>query len=270
MRYAPLVFMIAACGGGDDSPSNPRDDGGIIEPSPDAMPDARVPITTHRGLVQAVAIGSTSGQLAAGFYETPTTAAGCTWTYSGPCSLTTCVGAGITAADAGVITGMIGTNAVTLTPANATYNQTSAGALTPGTAIQVSAAGNTVPAFTAGPVTMPTAVAVTAPTTGSMLSKASALTTTWTAGTGDVYVNLSQMTNGGPYPASHARTIRCTFPSQDGTATVPADMIGGLESGMSVQLVVGGVDLTTVVSGAYEIELRALAVDSVRQLNVVP
>ncbi len=266
MRYAPLVFVIAACGGGDDAPTNPGD-GGTNDASPDAPPDARVPITSHRGLVQAVTIAN-SNNVAAGFYETPTSAAGCTWTYSGACSLATCVGSGIVAADAGVITATIGTSMVTLTPTNAQYNQTAA-PLTPGATIQVSAAGATVPAFTAGPVTMPSTVAVSAPTTGSMMSKASPLTVTWTAGTGNVYVNLSQTTNGGPYPASHARTIRCTFPSQDGTATVPADIVGGLEAGMAVQLVVAGLDVMTVISGAYEIELRAIALDSVRQLNVV-
>jgi hypothetical protein len=117
---------------------------------------------------------------------------------------------------------------------------------------------------------MPASVAVTAPANSTMISRAAAMTATWTAGTGDVYVNLSQTQNSGTFPASHARTIRCTFPSQDGMGTVPAELVSQLETGMSVQLYVAGLAVTTVIAGAYEIDVRAIALDSVRQLSVGP
>ena len=136
--------------------------------------DAKPPNTTHRGLVQAARIG-TSSQLAVGFYHVTDGAAGCTWTFAGGCSLAHCpTGSGLAATSAGAVTYTIGSATQTMSPtATNAYGAANAPTIATGSAVMASAAGSAdIPAFTSSMLVMPEALTVMAPAHNSPISQA--------------------------------------------------------------------------------------------------
>jgi hypothetical protein len=275
--WAVLVLTVAACGGGGgsgttDGGGGGDDDGGggsDSAPIPDAPVDAAPPNTAHRGLAQATRIGAaTSATVSIGFYDTPSDAPGCTWTYIGSCSLEACeTDAGLVAASAGAVTYTADATPSTYTPTGATYMTAGLANVGEGSSITISAEGDTVPAFTTAALTMPAPLEVSAPVDNGTIDRTQPLTAAWTPVAGNVYFNISQQFNDGPYPSSYARTIRCEVDAQDGTVDVPTSLLAGLAPGsVNVSVCASATDI--VEAGAYEVTGRLLAVDGTRQMTV--
>jgi hypothetical protein len=269
MRTHALV-MLALAGCSDDGGGTRSDASTVDEARPvDAAVDARPPNTTHRGLVQAVRIGANTSPTSIGFYDVPTTATGCTWMYSGGCSMQNCpAGAGLVAASAGNVTVTVGTTPTTVSPTGAMYPPATPSPITPGTTVQMAAAGATVPAFTSMTLTTPEPLTVTAPADNAAVMRTEPLTVTWTAGTGDAYVNLSQTQSGGPYPATYVHTIRCDVQASAGTFQIPTDLMGALDGGAQANVVVAGTAGQTQDVGDYEVTTRVIVLDVIRMVSV--
>jgi hypothetical protein len=222
--------------------------------------------------VQGVHIVGGGIPISAGFYDVPTSAQGCTWTYAGSCSLALCdANAGLVAASAGVITFTVGTTSATVTPSGTgTYPSTAPPSpLTPGTTAQVSAAGATVPAFTSGSLTMPAPLQVTSPADGATINTTQPFTFTWAPVAGDAYINLSQDPTSAPYPSGNTRTIRCEVPAQDGMVTIAVELVGQLVAGTNnVTATASALAAETQDVGNYEVTVRLIALDASRRLNV--
>lgn len=271
--WAISLAVLAACGGGDDGNTTPNDGGGgggDSSPAIDAPVDAAPPNTAHRGLAQAARIGDmTNGTISAGFYDVPTDAPGCTWTYDGSCSLQSCeTDAGLVAASAGELTFTVDGSATMVSPTGDAYSPSQIANLVDGASVTIAAAGATVPAFTTSALVMPATLTVSAPANNGTIDRTMPLTASWTATSGMVYVNISQTSNGGPYPASYARTIRCDVDAQAGSVAIPTSLLSGLATGMNANLYVAASAAQTLDAGAYEVTGRLLAIDAVRAMTV--
>lgn len=268
MRTRAFVLLaLVGCGNDGATPSDGRT---ADEQPPDAPIDAKPPNTTHRGLIQGVRLGASTSPPGIGFYEVPSTAAGCTWTYAGGCSLQSCEQtAGHVAVSAGDITYTVGTASATFMPdGSARYTGTPPAPLASGTTVTASAAGAAVPAFTTGTLVTPDPITVTAPASDAVIMRVQPLTVSWTPTAGQVYVNISQTQNGGPYPATYARTIRCDVAASLGTIDLPTELLAGLEAGMQANFVAAAMVTESQDAGDYEVTFRVLVADMLRQLPV--
>ncbi len=263
-----VLFVMTACGGGGmdmepTSDATSRDD--ARGPGVDAPP----PNTSHRGLVQVARL-DTGTQISVGFYRVPDGSAGCTWTFLGACSLAVCADdAGLVAASAGTVTFSLDATTKTVTPdADGRYPPASAAAA-PGTSVQASAAGAAdVPSFTSSSLVLPEPLAVSAPANGGVLTRSDPLTVTWTPVPGEAYVTVSQAQIASPFPASHARTIRCDVSSQTGSLVVPVELLAALQPGIDASITVAAQATERRDAGPYEVQTRLLALDSTRRLSV--
>jgi hypothetical protein len=263
--FAAWLALLSSCG--NDGPTTTEADGGIRDASIDAPADAPPPNTTHRGLVQAVHFPAANPQLGGGFYEAPSSAPGCRWTFAGPCSMAACeADAGLVAVSAGTLTATFDQTIVTLTP-NAMARYATADtlpALPPGTMMTVSAEGSTVAAFSSPALTMPALIEVATPTT-TLLLRNQPLSVRWTAVAGSGYINISQNVAGIPYPEGF-RTLRCEVDASTGGVDVPVELLEQLEAGTAT-FTISAMDKYTQDVGGYEVTVRLVALS---ELLTVP
>ncbi len=272
-----LLLTVAALGGpacGDDGGSLRHDAGDSADHDAavdiDAPVDAKPPNLTHRGLVQLARVGSTNGSISIGFYETPQDAPGCTWTYAGACSLQACEPtSGLVADSAGDVTVTVDGMATTVSPNAATYQTAGQPApLTTGSSVTMTAAGDTVPAFSSPTLIVPAALEVLTPISGTGFDRTQTLTASWTPVAGRAYINVSQTGNSGPYPASYLRTIRCDVDAQLGTVDITPSLLGAFTADVNAYVTVAANVTETQDVGVYEVQSRVLSLDMVRMLGV--
>jgi hypothetical protein len=175
----------------------------------------------------------------AGFFATPdggtSTSSGCTGTQVGSCCYTPpsdggTTGSTPTAVSAGGITIKDGTTTIgTMSPTGTTYTALNSGTTNTlkwvdGDSLSVSAAGDTVHAFS-GSVTSVALLAGVTPalsfTTPTVISKSQNFTITWTTGTGAASLILAQTGGGGG-------VITCSSTTDPGTFTVDKSLLASL------------------------------------------
>jgi hypothetical protein len=250
-----VVTVSLACSSGDNNASdggtndgttnndssNPNDSG---NPGDSGNPDSSTPSKPNYGSVflSETAFGNSDTYTgSAGFYAIGDggsgPSSGCAGTQSGSCcylppaSADAGTGPTPTAVSAGAITIKDGTTSIgTLTPNGTTYTAvtnppTTAFTWVPGDTLAISAAGDTVAAFS-GSVTAVDLFAGVNPTlseiTATNINRSSDFTISWTAKTGSIVVSLSA-TKGLSTPDG---SISCTAASDTGTMTVPAALLG--------------------------------------------
>ncbi len=280
MKSKTLIFataLLLACGG-DDSTNT---DGGKDASTGDSGGNTDGGGTDGGGTSKAY-FGSvnfsesktqstTTYVASAGFYATPdggTAAGGCTGTKSGSCCYTPATGASDagtppapTPVSAGGITVKDGTSTIaTMTPTGTTYtpitNQpTTTLTWVDGDSLDISAAGDTVHAFS-GSVTAATLFAAVTPalsfTTPTNVPRASDFTVTWTAKTGSILLTMSALK-----VAVSDGTISCTASSDTGTITVPHDLMANFTAADT-----GVVTLSRTSSGAAAPDNAAITLNS--------
>ncbi len=187
---------------------------------------------------------------------------GCTDMTFGPCDIGTCAAA-TSNPNAGTITVMGGTQAVTLTPgSDGSYTDaTGTTALwNGGETLTISASGGMVPAFM-GSVQAPAPVTVNqlggaawpAATATVNVSRATDLVVTWTATTGSVLIGIANNTSG----------MTCVFDGSAGTGTIPAAALGQLAAGMAeLDVSTGGHQMVMAGSVPVDLDLATGAVTS--------
>jgi hypothetical protein len=186
------------------------------------------------------------GTFTAAFYTTPREPPpGCSTEApdGGACAVTTCPGHGPT--DAGLVTlasagtldvtgGAFGEAGVQVGPDNlGSYLYNTTGPMfAPGDMLAVSAAGATVPAFTAQTLSAPAAITVTAPQAGDagilVIPTSQSLDVAWTGGvTGDHVV----LTLNAFFASGASASTACSWDAAAGQATVPANVLAPLVAG---------------------------------------
>lgn len=215
-------------------------------------------VTLSQSTVEVAGQSFRSGMVLANFFEIPSQFAGCTTSTVGACRISNCAAAadagtppdgGMVSAGDLTITGLAD-GGVTLMPGAMGYQKVISGPLfVPGAPIGVSAAGATVPAFTAQ-VNAPTGATLTMPvcaqSTCPAISKAAGLTLTWTGGVGTVAIEVL----GG------SDEVSCEFPAAAGTATIPAAALASLPTG-SASLFFNTQNSTTVQAGLFPVKVTA-------------
>jgi hypothetical protein len=268
VRVSLLLLSLAACGGGGNQQMGQTDSGVDDNEPVDMAIDAKPANVTHLGTVQAARIGTGTSTTSIGFYDVPSTAPGCTWTYAGSCSLQTCAASsGLVADSAGAVTLTVGTTPMTSTPNGTTYPGVVLPALDPGTSVSASAAGGTVPAFTSASLVVPAALAGVQPPDSTLIMKSQPLTVTWTPVAGSYYVNISQQTIASPYPASFAQTLRCIGSAQLGSVVIDPTLLAGFDTSMQANLYAGALASDDVTAGDYDVTVRVLIVDMIRKVS---
>ncbi len=192
------------------------------------------------------------------FLEIPSGYVGCSTSTVGSCTISSCAAAadggsppdgGQVSAGALTLTGLAD-GGLTLMPGTGGYQQVIMGAVfVPGAQLGVSAAGATVPAFTAQ-VTAPTAVTVTAPVCPQSMcpaiSKAAGLSVAWTGGVGTVSVQVLAGTD----------QISCEYPAAAGSAMIPSSVISMLPNGQA-SLFFNTLNATTIQAGQFPVKVTA-------------
>jgi hypothetical protein len=200
-----------------------------------------------------------TGGVSASFSRT--TGGSCTQRTVGPCSVARCDYNGgaprTTNLSAGAITitgGMPGT--ITFSPlSDGSYDYSGTYSFAAGETLDVSAAGGTVPAFTAS-VTFPTAITVTAPTTGT-IDRSQDLAIAWTGGDASVLAKIQEGTS------DRGVLIQCVFDASAGSGTIPAGALSDLEAvalgsgGNEGDLSVDSVSIQKVSPGGLPVTVTA-------------
>lgn len=200
----------------------------------------------------------------ANFYEVLSTqvSSSCVTTQQGQCSLTVCgpVDGGTQVPyvfrSAGTVGITGGQQPVALYPQGNMYSvfNTTGSLYTGGTQLTVSAAGATVPAFSAN-VTAPTQVQLTSPTPPApgaklQLYRNQPLSFGWAGSSvGTLQVTVGSLTVGAPY-------VMCQFPASQGSATIPASTLSNLLGGPGYIAIIQN-SQAKVHAGAWEISLTA-------------
>lgn len=265
------VVVLCAIGCGDRSSTTPPHDGDLDAGGSDADPiDAVVPNVTHHGIVQGVHFASGTSQLSAGFYDTPTGAPGCSWTFAGACSIAICPStAGLVGVSAGAIAITIDQAGTTLAPdASSEYPFQSGRPLPPGTTVAFAAEGGIVGAFSTRTFVMPAPLVVTAPADAGTIDRTQPLSIAWTATAGRVFVGISQNLLGSPFPATFERAIRCNLDAAVGAAEIPIVIVEQLAAGEMASVIVAAQDQTSYEVGVHEVNARLLAVEAPLTLSV--
>jgi hypothetical protein len=267
VRVSLLLVWLAACGGGGKH-TEQADAGDDGNEQFDMAVDAKPPNVTHLGTVQAVRVGAGGTSTLIGFYDVPSTAPGCTWTYAGSCSLQTCAtSSGLVADSAGAITLAVGTTQGTSTPTGTTYPGVALPALDPGTTFSASAAGSTVPAFNSASIIVPAMLGGVQPPDMTAIMKSQPLDVSWTPVDGRFYVNISQQGIGTPYPAAYAQTLRCTGSTLTGGVTIDPSLLSPFDTSMQATLSIAALASDDVTAGDYDVTVRVLILDVGRKVS---
>jgi hypothetical protein len=199
------------------------------------------------------------------FFDYPTGA--CTLTAFGACTFMDCSKSSFQPVNGGDISFGGGTQSATLQYGGLKYNIMTAlptGSLNwaSDTAIHISAAGNTLPAFDVT-VTMPEPLTVLAPALTTSASQGvpsnQDLVIRWSGGTRDVYtaITTAQTAQFGGDPAE--RSVRCIFPNAVGTATIPKEALALLPKGAGLEMYVESADVHYVMVGDALVTVRSCA-----------
>jgi hypothetical protein len=273
MRAALVLVLVAACGdGGGDGDGDggaSADGGGGADGAPGDADAGGGAFPLQGGLVSVTIRSTAQTSLDVGFYKTQVGGTGCDRVVDGACSSTTCPTpdvSGIYPVGAGQVIASDGTSMISAEDQpDGSYLSTSAsGALfPPGTTLTATAEGGDASAFSAD-VTMPASVTVTDPAspTGVVIDRTMPRSFSWTPGTGDVYVYLSQGNLAPVYPLVVGTTVRCVFPSADGTGTIPAAILGTMAAG-TASMAITGIDETVQTVGTFEVRVRGVTYEFV-------
>ncbi len=273
--FACVMSMVStgACTVEIPSPVDTSPEGGERNDQGDAQPPA--PQTDLRKLGQiSIANRTSSGgdlvDIQASFRQFGAGAVGCKRTELGACFVVMCpASSGMTRASAGAVRVKLGVTEVALVRANDLFyssgNVLLPDAIPAGTACSASAAGELVPGFSIGPVSMPPRPSAIAPSDGATHDRTADLTVTWKPGVGDVWVTLSQYP--APQPGGAMNALRCRAPAGGGNVEVPASMLAFLVAG-ETSLDVEGFSQQTVRAGEFEIALEATSGDRSRTLTL--
>jgi hypothetical protein len=197
------------------------------------------------GFVQFAQVAVGGGEFTAAFYGSASPPPpGCTYQVSdgGPCLVTVCPGqspndAGtVSLVSAGALTvtgGAFGDAGIDIAPDNlGSYLYNTTGPMfSPGDTLTVSAAGATVPAFTAQALTAPGPIDLTAPAQdGGVLSVPTTqdLELTWTGGTTGAHFILGL---DAVFTSGASASAVCTWDASLGSGTIPAGALAPLAAG---------------------------------------
>jgi hypothetical protein len=209
---------------------------------------------------------ATQSMASAFFIDTTATGAGCSRTVQGSCTVYRCTGSGFRYPSAGNVSigPKSGVGFMLMASTDGYYveaRNTSASAFASGQAVSFVAAGKEVPAFTSE-VTLPADMfTISSPTAardnlGWVIGRTADFPITWTTTSSQVAVELTQGTD----QAFGGVTVRCTFPGNAGTGTLPAGVLGSLKAMTPTRILLGPVVSTKVQKDGWEIDAIAIGV----------
>ncbi len=240
-----LLVLVAACGGGGNG--NPFATDGNGGGGADGAPPAHnggAGVSVYKGSSTSGPVVGTSGYASfdSAGYECTTS------NRIGTCYLESCTSSTtITYASAGTLTITGGAQTITLTP-DATNKYAPFSAMTdlvqPGQMLTLTAAGATVPAYTAT-LAMPAPLTITSPSKTSTplpVSRGADFTLAWSGGTaGNVSVSASSSSTGEPF-------VFCEFAASAGTGSIPGPLLAMLPAGAGAIGATGWVSTTKQAS----------------------